>query len=151
LGARQLVVGYDFTFGHGRHGTPALLTELGQRLGIGVTVVAPVMAQGLVCSSTKIREFVLEGRVEGASLLLGRPYEIIGAVVRGAGRGRGLGIPTANVRPEGELLPRTGIYAGRAVTVDGGLTRVAAISVGTNPTFVAGGGDVTAEAYLPHL
>jgi riboflavin kinase/FMN adenylyltransferase len=149
LGARHVVVGYDFSFGHGRHGTPALLTTLGQQLGIGVTVVPPVMADGLVCSSTKIREFVLEGRVDGAKLLLGRPFEITGEVVRGAGRGRGLGIPTANVRPEGELLPRTGIYAARARTLTGTpVERAAAVSIGTNPTFVPGGREVTVEAHL---
>jgi riboflavin kinase/FMN adenylyltransferase len=148
LGARHVVVGYDFSFGHGRHGTPAVLTALGELLGMGVTVVSPVMADGLVCSSTKIREFVHEGRVEGASLLLGRPFELTGEVVRGAGRGRGLGIPTANVRPEGELLPRTGIYAGRARLLDGSLERAAAISVGTNPTFVPGAREITVEAYL---
>jgi riboflavin kinase/FMN adenylyltransferase len=120
---------------------------------MGVTVVPAVMAEGLVCSSTKIREFLLEGRVDGARLLLGRPFEITGAVVRGAGRGRGLGIPTANLRPEGELLPRTGIYAGRARTLDGSGdaaagSHAAAISVGTNPTFVPGTGELTVEAYL---
>jgi riboflavin kinase/FMN adenylyltransferase len=148
LGARHVVVGYDFSFGHGRHGTPALLETLGARLGMGVTVVPPVMADGLVCSSTKIREFVLEGKVEGAQLLLGRPFEVTGEVVRGAGRGRGLGIPTANLRPEGELLPKTGIYAARARTLDGAVVRAAAVSVGTNPTFVPGGQQITVEAYL---
>jgi riboflavin kinase/FMN adenylyltransferase len=148
LGARHVVVGYDFSFGHGRHGTPAMLTALGERLGMGVTVVPAVMADGLVCSSTKIREFVHEGRLDGAHLLLGRPFELTGEVVRGAGRGRGLGIPTANVRPEGELLPRTGIYAGRARLVDGSLERPAAVSIGTNPTFVPGAREITVEAYL---
>jgi riboflavin kinase/FMN adenylyltransferase len=146
LGAQHLVVGYDFTFGRARQGTPPLLVELGKSLGMGVTVVPPVSAGGVVCSSTKIREFVLEGRVEGARMLLGRPFELGGEVVRGAGRGRTLGIPTANVRPEGELLPRTGIYAARAGA--GALDRVAAVSVGTNPTFVSGEPHVTVEAYL---
>ena len=71
-------------------------------------------ADGIHCSSTKIREFLLEGRIEGAALLLGRPPEITGVVVRGAGRGRGLGFATANLQPEGEALAfRTGIYAAR--------------------------------------
>jgi riboflavin kinase/FMN adenylyltransferase len=148
LAARHVVVGYDFSFGHGRHGTPAVLTALGGRLGMGVTVVPAVMVEGLVCSSTKIREFVHEGRVDGARLLLGRPFEVTGEVVRGAGRGRGLGIPTANLRPEGELLPRTGIYAARARTLDGAVERAAAVSVGTNPTFVPGASEITIEAYL---
>jgi riboflavin kinase/FMN adenylyltransferase len=150
LGTQHVVVGYDFNFGHGRAGTPALLQELGRALGMGVP---PVRAQGIICSSTKVREFVLEGRVKGAHLLLGRPFEITGAVVRGAGRGRALGIPTANVQPEGELLPRTGIYAARAFRLDVPAPEPvalgpAALSVGTNPTFVPGGREVTVEAYV---
>ena len=115
LGARDVVVGYDFSFGRGRKGDTRLLATEGAALGIGVTVVPPVTVSGLTCSSTKVREFALEGRVEGAAMLLGRPLEVTGEVVHGAGRGRGIGIPTANVKPEGELLPKPGIYAGRAV------------------------------------
>jgi riboflavin kinase/FMN adenylyltransferase len=149
LGARHLVVGYDFTFGRGRRGTAPLLSALGAQLALGVTIVPAVTAGGVVCSSTKIREFVLEGRVEGARLLLDRPFEVTGEVVRGAERGRTLGIPTANLRPEGELLPRTGIYAARArlLAAAGGSWR-AAVSVGTNPTFAAGTPEVTVEAHL---
>jgi riboflavin kinase/FMN adenylyltransferase len=151
LGAREVVVGYDFSFGRARRGNTAMLQALGGHLGLGVTVVPPVTVDGLTCSSTKVREFVLEGRVEGAAMLLGRPVEITGPVVRGAGRGRGLGIPTANVQPEAELVPRLGIYAAWASVVDldgaaGGRHR-AALSVGSNPTFTSGGG-VTVEAYL---
>jgi riboflavin kinase/FMN adenylyltransferase len=154
FGAREVVVGYDFSFGRARRGTPALLRELGADLGLGVTVVPPVTVEGLVCSSTKVREFVLEGRVEGAALLLGRPVELQGPVVRGAGRGRGLGIPTANVAPEGELVPRLGIYAARAHVLDdaGGVasTHGAAVSIGSNPTFTTGAASapVTVEAHL---
>ena len=151
LGAREVVVGYDFSFGRGRRGTPTLLRELGAGLGLGVTIVPPVTVDGLVCSSTKVREFVLEGRVEGAALLLGRPVELQGPVVRGAGRGRGLGVPTANVAPEGELVPRLGIYAARARVLDAkgavASTHLAALSIGSNPTFTAAG-SVTVEAHL---
>lgn len=149
LGVRHVVVGYDFSFGHGRRGNTDLLRRLGARIGFGVTVVPPVMIDGLVCSSTKVREFVLEGRVDGAKMVLGRPFEITGPVVRGAGRGRGLGIPTANVAAEGELLPRTGIYAARAVLAgDLPVVRPAAVSVGTNPTFTVGEPALTVEAHL---
>jgi riboflavin kinase/FMN adenylyltransferase len=162
LGARDVVVGYDFSFGRGRKGDTRLLAQEGAALGMGVTIVPPVTVNGLTCSSTKVREFVLEGRVEGAAMLLGRPFEIAGQVVRGAGRGRGLGIPTANVMPDGELLPRTGIYAARAVVLEdddrgGGGRRanggappdvhVCALSIGTNPTFTTAGA-VTVEAHL---
>jgi riboflavin kinase/FMN adenylyltransferase len=156
LGARQVVVGYDFSFGRGRKGDTRLLAAEGAALGIGVTVVPPVTASGLTCSSTKVREFALEGRVEGAAMLLGRPLEITGLVVHGAGRGRALGIPTANLHPEGELLPRPGIYAARAVILGapgggggGDQVRVCALSIGTNPTFTAqGAGALTVEAHL---
>jgi riboflavin kinase/FMN adenylyltransferase len=154
LGVGHVVVGYDFSFGRKREGNAARLTELGARHGFGVTVVAPVTADGLTCSSTKIREFLLEGRIEGAALLLGRPPEISGEVVRGASRGRGLGFATANLRPDLELVPfRSGIYAARAVLLDRvGATHPAAVSIGTNPTFDgqlgAGSAPLTVEAHL---
>jgi riboflavin kinase / FMN adenylyltransferase len=152
IGAREIVVGYDFSFGRGRRGNPALLQALGAELGLGITIVSPVALDGLPCSSTKVRELVLEGRVEGAALLLGRPVEITGPVGRGAGRGRGLGVPTANVAPEAELLPRIGIYAARVHLLDatGGVvsSHRAGLSVGSNPTFTGRSGAVTVEAYL---
>jgi riboflavin kinase/FMN adenylyltransferase len=154
LDARHVVVGWDFTFGAGRKGNAALLGSEGARLNIGVSVVPPVMVEGLVCSSTKIREFVLEGRVEGAAMLLGRPFELTGHVVHGVERGRTLGIPTANLDPEADLLPRSGVYAAWACRVDGGLPlRLrAAVSIGSNPTFAAesrgASSVVTVEAHL---
>ena len=156
LGAGHVCVGYDFTFGKDRGGSGALLRELGAALGFGVSVIEPVSEGGMVCSSTKVREFVLEGRVEGAALLLGRDVEIDGDVVRGAGRGRTIGIPTANLHPATELLPKGGVYAGWAErrTPEGGQRWDAAINIGTNPTFsapAANGGraaPVTIEAHL---
>jgi len=148
-----VVVGYDFSFGRGRRGDTAMLESLGSQLGFGVSIVRRVAIHGLTCSSTKVREFVLEGRVEGAEVLLGRPFEITGEVVRGAGRGRGLGFPTANIRPEAELLPKPGIYACRASILEdaagggGGSKKLAALSIGTNPTFVSAG-KLSVEAYL---
>jgi riboflavin kinase/FMN adenylyltransferase len=147
LGATHVVVGYDFTFGAKRSGNVELLTELGRGLGFGVTVVPPVSVDGIVCSSTKVREFVLEGRVDGAALLLGRPPEVEGEVVRGAGRGRTIGVPTANVRPDTELLPKNGVYAGWGERLRDGTRWGAAINVGTNPTFVSGQA-ISVEAHL---
>ena len=74
----------------------------------------PITVHGLVVSSTKVREFALEGRVEAATALLGRPFDLDGQVVRGEGRGRKLGFPTANIDTEAELLPSVGVYAVRA-------------------------------------
>jgi riboflavin kinase/FMN adenylyltransferase len=144
LGARDVCVGHDFTFGKARRGDVHHLAELGRAHGFGVTVIEPVTVDGIVCSSTKVREFVLSGRIEGAALLLGRDPEIEGEVVRGAGRGRTIGIPTANLRPETELLPPTGVYSGWG-EVDGARYR-AAINIGVNPTF--GAGALSIEAHL---
>jgi riboflavin kinase / FMN adenylyltransferase len=138
LGARRIVVGYDFTFGAKRSGTVQLLAELGGKHGFEVTVVPPVSIEGIVCSSTKVREFVLEGRVDGAALVLGRAPEVEGEVVRGDGRGRTIGVPTANLRTETELVPKIGVYAGTATRLSDGKRWTAAVNVGTNPTFVAG-------------
>jgi riboflavin kinase/FMN adenylyltransferase len=153
LGARDVIVGYDFSFGRGRAGDTGRLAELGGRLGVGVAVVPPVTVDGHPCSSTKIRQLVADGRTVDAARLLGRPYEIEGPVARGAGRGRGLGFPTANVVPEAELAPSLGIYAARARVLDGraaGEVRPAALSVGRNTTFTGPGtaAPVTTEAYL---
>jgi riboflavin kinase / FMN adenylyltransferase len=153
LGVAHVVVGHDFSFGRGRAGTTATLADLGTRHGFAVTIIPAVTVDGLICSSTKIREFLLEGRVEGAALLLGRPAEVTGTVVRGAGRGRALGIPTANLDVEGDLPLKTGIYAARAQLLERGASgkgdHRAAVSVGTNPTFTGPGpAPITVEAYL---
>jgi riboflavin kinase/FMN adenylyltransferase len=152
LGARDAVVGYDFSFGRGRAGNADALRELGAAVSLDVAVVPPVAIDGVPCSSTRIRALVAEGDTVAAARLLGRPFELEGVVQRGAGRGRGLGFPTANVAPDGELRPKLGIYAAQALILDGllaGTTRTAALSVGTNPTFAQSGGEaVTVEAYL---
>lgn len=145
LGARGVVVGYNFSFGHGRAGTPEMLRGAGAELGFTVTVVAPLTFDGLVTSSTKVREFVLDGRVDAATKLLGREFELNGAVVRGAGRGRQIGVPTANLQPEEELIPRGGVYVGHVRRRGARLPAV--INVGINPTFVDGGSQ-TIEAHV---
>lgn len=149
LGARDVIVGYDFSFGRNRGGNTQMLAELGAAAGIDVAVIPPVVVDGAPCSSTRIRQLVAAGDTTAAARLLGRPFEIEGTVARGAGRGRGLGFPTANVVPEGELLPKLGIYAARALVGNGtqaSTRHIAALSVGTNPQF--SGDTVTVEAYL---
>ncbi|MEZ4463336.1 MAG: bifunctional riboflavin kinase/FAD synthetase [bacterium] len=136
LGVKALVVGHDFTYGARRGGTTETLVAAGAQHGFEVEVVsAQAVGSGLVASSSKVREFVLEGRMDGAALVLGRPFSLIGEVVAGAQRGRKLGFPTANLAPESELLPRTGVYAGW-LDWEGAL-RPAVVNVGHNPTFVA--------------
>ena len=145
LGARGVVVGYNFSFGHGRAGSPEMLRGAGAELGFTVTVVPPLTFDGLVTSSTKVREFVLEGRVDAAAKVLGREFELNGVVVRGAGRGRQIGVPTANLQPEEELVPRGGVYVGHVRRQGARLPAV--INVGINPTFVDGGVQ-TIEAHI---
>lgn len=154
LDARDVVAGYDFSFGRGRAGNVARLIALGDSLGMGVAVIPQVSVAGVPCSSTKIRELVAAGQTSEAAALLGRPFELEGPVARGAARGRQLGFPTANLVPEGELVPKLGIYAARALLLDGpraGETHAVALSIGRNPTFAGQAGwrdAVTVEGYL---
>jgi len=134
-GIAEVVVGHDFTYGKARAGTVATLRESLARRGLRLHEVAPVTVNGLVCSSTKVREFVLEGRVDAAEMILGRPFDLDGEVVQGAGRGRKLGWPTANIRTTNELLPAVGVYAVRARLLPGGAAIGGAANLGLNPTF----------------
>ncbi len=145
LGVGSVVVGYDFTFGTERRGTVGLLRELGRRHGFDVIVADPFSVGGIVVSSTKVRAFVLAGRVYAASLLLGRPFVLSGLVVHGDSRGRSIGFPTANVEVEQELLPAAGVYACWCCLEEGQFP--AAVNVGSVPTFRTDG-RVTVEAHL---
>jgi riboflavin kinase/FMN adenylyltransferase len=147
LGARALVVGTGFRFGHGRAGDARLLARLGETLGLEVTAVPPVEQDGAPISSTRIRREIEAGRVEPARALLGRPFFVDGTVVRGEGRGRTLGIPTANLDVINETLPARGVYAGWCQPLDPVDARwPAVVNLGTRPTF--GGGDATVEAHI---
>jgi riboflavin kinase / FMN adenylyltransferase len=147
LGARHVSVGENFHFGQGAKGTPAKLAEDGARLGFDVHVEPLLQEGGGTISSSRIRELLGAGDVEAAGELLGRPPWLEGAVVRGDGRGRELGYPTANLA----LVPRSpvpgiGIYAGTAHLP--GSSHPAAISVGYNVTFTDDRSQVRVEAYL---
>ncbi|MGA6993661.1 MAG: bifunctional riboflavin kinase/FAD synthetase [Candidatus Deferrimicrobiaceae bacterium] len=133
LRARWVTVGYDFTFGRNRTGSPAVLAEVGQELGFEVDVVPPLLRGGLIVSSTRIRDLLLAGRVREAEELLCRPYRMSGPVVTGAGRGKDMGFPTANVRFSQELIPLPGVYVVEAEV--GGILHRSVASVGCNPTF----------------
>jgi|SRR5215469_11605083 len=149
LGARAVVVGYDFVFGHGRRGTAALLHEEGHRQGFGVEVIPPVSATGgIVYSSTQIREHLSAGRPRDAAALLGRPWEIEGRVETGDKLGRTIGFPTANIALADYLRPAAGVYAVRAGIEEGAATRWfgGAANLGWRPT--VGGTDLRLEAHL---
>lgn len=133
LGARHVVIGYDFFFGKGRAGNPELMREAGRRHGFAVTVVAPVAEAGEVFSSSAVRAKIATGDVAAAAHDLGHWWTVTGAVTGGFKRGTDLGFPTANVRlPKGTTLAH-GIYAVR-VTV-GGEHHNGAAYLGTRPTF----------------
>jgi riboflavin kinase/FMN adenylyltransferase len=134
LSAVHIAVGGNFTFGHRALGNVAMLRELGATRGFMVEDVPMLRLEGRIVSSSSIRDSLVDGDLRWPTIALGREYAVDGVVVSGAGRGQGLGYPTANLRAFPRLLlPKVGIYAGRARTTLG--THVAAISVGTNPTF----------------
>ncbi len=134
LEARHVAVGSNFTFGHRAAGNLDVLTELGAVHGFSVEGVGLFKIDGRPVSSTSIREALGEGELGWPERALLRRYEVDGTVVPGAGRGRDLGWPTANLRvPDGILLPGRGVYAGRARVGD--RSWVAAINIGINPTF----------------
>lgn len=140
LKAGRLVVGHDFAFGKGREGTPQWLSSR-----LPTTVVEPFGPHGHRVSSSEIREAVALGRVEDAARWLGRPYGLVGTVVRGEQLGRRLGYPTANLRPIArQVVPSEGVYVGEC-EAPGGRYR-AAVSIGTRPT--VGGSNLAIEAHL---
>ncbi len=134
VGIREIVVGYDYTFGRNREGNIELLKEMGARYGFAVLMVEPVYVDHTLASSTAIRNLVQEGNLSETKRLLGRDYEICGTVVKGRNRGgRLLGFPTANLEVIDELTPRGGVYAVQVFIDDkihNGLT-----NIGYNPTF----------------
>lgn len=134
----HMVEGQSFNFGRGRTGTIDKLREWAAQSDVRLTIVQPVEVALLdftivPVSSSFIRWLLARGRVRDAAICTGRPYVMEGEVVRGHQRGRGIGVPTANVRANGQLVPGEGVYVGRA-RVDGA-TYPAAVSIGTMPTF----------------
>ncbi|HKW93953.1 MAG TPA: bifunctional riboflavin kinase/FAD synthetase [Methylomirabilota bacterium] len=133
LGVREVVVGFNHTFGRGARGTAVLLRELGAARGFITHVLPPLQVNGLTVSSSAIREALGEGDVELAGALLGRPYSVTGRVQRGAGRGRTLGFPTANLKPDRPLALAAGVYAAHARW--DGARADAVVNIGYRPTF----------------
>jgi riboflavin kinase/FMN adenylyltransferase len=139
LGARGVVEGRDHRFGRQRSGDVSMLQALGPGLGFDVIRVDPVLIEGAPVSSTRIRGLISSGQVESASDLLGRPYGVPGRVVSGDRRGREIGYPTANVRPDdpAKLLPPDGVYlVGFRL---GSETLHGLANLGLRPTFGEGG------------
>lgn len=144
IGVREVYVGYDYAFGKDREGSIDSLKRAGRTYGFTVGVIEAVRVNGVVVSSSTIREVIASGKVEDAAGLLGRHYAIEGDVVRGAQRGQQLGFPTANLKTANELIPGFGVYAVLA-SVDGRAYQGVA-SIGVRPTFDAG--PVSVEVFL---
>jgi riboflavin kinase/FMN adenylyltransferase len=139
----ELWCGADFALGHSREGNVAYLRAAGERLGFAVNVQAPVLMDGEVISSTRIRQSLRDGAVEAAAKLLGRPFTLSGVVVEGAKRGRTIGIPTANLSVSDEhAVPAVGVYACRA---NG---RPAVTNIGFRPTFNSSAPALTIETHV---
>jgi riboflavin kinase / FMN adenylyltransferase len=132
LKARSVCVGGNFNFGYRQRGTIQTLREFASHFE--VIEVPPVRVRGTVVSSSRVRELVEAGEVSGACRLLGRWIQIEGKIVSGAGRGRTMQVPTLNLEPQNELIPKIGVYVTR-VSLDNGPFMNAVTNVGFRPTF----------------
>lgn len=144
LCAKAVLIGDNFRFGHKQAGNAVVLQEMGTRLGFTVEIIPPVLSNGEVVSSTAVRRAVSEGRVADATRLLGRPFALTGEIRRGEGRGGTILVPTLNLTPEQELLPKTGVYA--TETLVAGQVYRSATNIGFRPTF--SGTHLSVESHL---
>jgi riboflavin kinase / FMN adenylyltransferase len=145
LGIAAVVTGEDFTFGKGRGGNIGVLRELGAAHGLASTAMGPVMDEGGVISSSRIREALQAGDCATATKLLTRPFAVEGVVQHGDKNGRLLGFPTANIDMGNYLRPRYGIYAVKGRLTDGRVLNGAA-NLGIRPSF-----DPPKELLEPHF
>jgi riboflavin kinase/FMN adenylyltransferase len=146
-GVSEVVEGYDHHFGRDREGSIEELLRLGREFEFSVDALKPVYVDEEIVSSSQIRQHLLQGRVDRAHRLLGRPYPVLGTVVRGDGRGRQLGYPTANLQlpSHRKMIPQDGIYFAQ-VEIDATVYSCM-VSIGVRPTFFTHG-QRTIEAHL---
>lgn len=144
LNAKFIAVGYDFTFGAKRHGNRETLEALCPQAGIGHEIMEPYFRGETLVSSSLIRKRILEGKVAEVIPLLARPFFLDGKIVRGDERGKKLGIPTANMKPENELIPKSGVYATQSIINKKKYGSVT--NIGFRPTF--GKGQRTIETHI---
>lgn len=133
LALREVYVGANFNFGRGREGNADTLVALCAARGMTAGKVEEVRFLGSPVSSSRIRRAVRAGEVELAAELLGRPFAVEGTVAHGAGRGKGIGFPTANLKSDSELVPQDGVYVTRTLAGERSLASVT--NIGTRPTF----------------
>lgn len=136
LKVREIVIGYDHAFGKNREGNIDYLMKLSDRTGIIVNRVEEEVCDNEVISSTLLREEIDKGSMDTVARLLGRRYSLTGKIVKGAGRGRGLGFPTANVKPDytDKIVPGNGAYAA-SITFEDKSVHYGMLNIGYNPTF----------------
>jgi len=146
LNAKEILAGEKFLFGRGRKGDAALLRELGLKFGFKARVVPPLKTGGVSISSTLIRKLVMSGRLKEAKRMLGRDVAILGTVTKGAGRGRGLGFPTANLDLHHEAIPPSGVYAVKVKM--GNKTYKGVLNIGFRPTFEEARKEPVVEVYI---
>ena len=145
LQAKEVFLGRGFFFGHNREGNIELLRRVSEQLGFFADEVPEVRMRGKRIGSTVIRQLLLDGRVNLARRMLGRPYGVEGAVMTGAGRGINLGFPTANLQPHNRVIPHRGVYV--TATLIEGLWRRSVTNIGVRPTF----GDATEPSVETHV
>lgn len=142
----HLIVGYDFNFGKSRDGNIDFLKNYCARKNIGLTVVEAFEKNGLIVSSSQIRAFLEHGEVKKAAEFLGRPYYLRGPVRVGYQRGRLLGVPTANISPEIDFVPRKGVYLTWAYLGD--VKYPSITNIGYNPTFESSDSYLKVETHI---
>ena len=144
IGAKEIFVGEDYTFGSKRQGNIYYLMKMGNKLNFRVKIIGSKTVDNIIVKSSKIREFIQLGEVSVVHQLLGRDYSIIGEVIKGKGRGADLGFPTANIKPGKALHPGIGVYA---VWVKLDNQRFpGAMNIGYNPTF--NGRELSLEVHI---
>ena len=144
LHIRKIFVGHDYSFGKSKTGNKIFLAEFGKKLGFEVDIINAIKLDEETISSTRLRHLILDGDVKTAAKVLGRPYNVSGIVVPGKKRGSILGIPTANIKPEKELIPAQGVYAVIAHLEKDRHQGV--LNIGFNPTF--SDTELSVEVYL---
>jgi|ERR1043166_5210359 riboflavin kinase/FMN adenylyltransferase len=145
LHAKEVYLGKGFAFGKNRGGNIELLREKSKELGFYADEVDEVQIRGQRISSSVIRKLLIEGRINFARRMLGRPYGVEGVVIRGNRRGHTIGFPTANLKPHNRVIPRFGVYA--TATLIDGTWRKSITNIGVRPTF-ENDADPSIESYI---
>jgi riboflavin kinase/FMN adenylyltransferase len=146
LRLREIYVGPNFAFGHRREGSFNLLKELGEQLGFHVGKIHQVQFRGARVSSTAVRQALVAGQAAFARRLLARPFALEGEIVHGSGIGSRMGIPTANLRADNELIPRSGVYV--TLLESGGVSRPGVTNIGCRPTVSGGDAPLSIETHV---